>query len=132
VRGGGGGDTFDAATTNSNDALAKMTAGLVALQASSSSAAAAAAAATENNSTTTTEEYNKLQLLFASSRNTSLVHCIDVTVRCTPMNPLLSSLGSGGGEAHYWVNFYNKMIRDGGDVNSNNVITRSTSTVFYD
>jgi hypothetical protein len=100
---GGGHTTVRAGVvTNSNDALAKMTAGLVALQASSSSsAAAAAAAATENNSTTTTEEYNKLQLLFASSRNTSLVHCIDVTVRCTPMNPLLSSSGSGGGEAHY-------------------------------
>ncbi|KAL7468331.1 hypothetical protein ACHAXS_008539 [Conticribra weissflogii] len=29
----------------------------------------------------------ELLLLFASSRNTSLVHCIDVTVRCTPQNP---------------------------------------------
>lgn len=29
----------------------------------------------------------ELQLLFASSRNTSLVHVIDVTVRCTPPNP---------------------------------------------
>lgn len=30
----------------------------------------------------------KLQLLFISSRNTSLVHCVDVTVRCTPANSL--------------------------------------------
>ena len=29
----------------------------------------------------------ELQLLFASSRNTALVHVIDVTVRCTPKNP---------------------------------------------
>jgi len=29
----------------------------------------------------------ELLLLFASSRNTPLVHCIDVTVRCTPQNP---------------------------------------------
>lgn len=50
----------------------------------------------------------ELQLLFASSRNTSLVHCVDITVRCTPDNPHLvqnsvsdtaSSVGGDGKNA---------------------------------
>ena len=36
----------------------------------------------------------ELQLLFASSRNTSLVHVVDVTVRCTPKNPHFVEDGS--------------------------------------
>ena len=96
-RGGGDGSSPNTATNNNKDAVAKMTAGLVALQSSPSAAAAS------NNNIATTEEWNKLQLLFASSRNTSLVHCIDVTVRCTPANPLLKGVGGGGGggEAYY-------------------------------
>eukprot|EP00571_Detonula_confervacea_P014445 CAMPEP_0172306174 /NCGR_PEP_ID=MMETSP1058-20130122/7296_1 /TAXON_ID=83371 /ORGANISM="Detonula confervacea, Strain CCMP 353" /LENGTH=1547 /DNA_ID=CAMNT_0013017977 /DNA_START=1 /DNA_END=4644 /DNA_ORIENTATION=- len=39
--------------------------------------------------TTADRGNGELLLLFASSRNTSLVHCIDVTVRCTPSNPHL-------------------------------------------
>ena len=42
---------------------------------------------TTNNNNCGTVGNGELQLLFATSRNTSLVHCIDVTVRCTPMNP---------------------------------------------
>ena len=41
-----------------------------------------------------------LQLLFVSSRNTSRVHCVDVTSRCTPSNPRrneASNSAAGGG-----------------------------------
>jgi hypothetical protein len=67
----------------------------------------------------------ELQLLFASSRNTSLVHVIDVTVRCTPKNPHyddgsnqeneLSGLGGSNSSA-----FASKGSMDSNDPNNNN------------
>ena len=39
----------------------------------------------------TNNDNNGLQLLFVSSRHTSHVHCVDVTVQCTPSNPLHST-----------------------------------------
>lgn len=41
------------------------------------------------NNNSNSEGDGELLLLFASSRNTSLVHCIDITLRCTPSNPHL-------------------------------------------
>lgn len=48
------------------------------------------------------EGSNALQLVFVSSRNTSLVHCVDVTTRCTPNNPQVKSgQWSGGRDAFH-------------------------------
>ncbi len=72
------------------DGAAAMHAGLMAISSSSSSSSSSG-----NGFMTRGREGeindNGLQLLFVSSRHTSHVHCVDVTVRCTPSNPLYST-----------------------------------------
>lgn len=41
---------------------------------------------------------NDLQLVFVSSRNTPFVHCVDVTARCTPINPQLTNSRRGSSD----------------------------------
>ena len=70
----------------------------------------------------------ELQLLFASSRNTSLVHVIDVTVRCTPKNPHLmdgsnqenDGVGGGDGVGNNRSAFASKGSVDSNDAAQNN------------
>jgi hypothetical protein len=70
-----------------------MGAGLVALRAAARDATMMRSAGRGGGGMLTTRgdgggDIGTLQLLFASSRNTSHVHCIDVTARCTPINAL--------------------------------------------
>jgi len=73
----------------------------------------------------------ELQLLFASSRNTSLVHVVDVTVRCTPKNPHFVEDGSnqenGGGNGSGSA-FASKGSVDSTNANANNAASSSSST----
>jgi len=102
---GNDGDDYDVATKRGagGDGASAMQAGLVALHnidnINNGKRASSSKGGIGSNAKTIREEGagggegggdGELLLLFASSRNTPLVHCIDVTVRCTPSNPHLS------------------------------------------
>ena len=76
----------------------------------------------------------ELLLIFASSRNTSLVHCIDVTVRCTPSNPHCLAIQhqeqnhEGGGGANTVPTANNSFGIDGTNDGGYNAFASSNQT----
>ena len=86
IRGGGGAIRRGAG----GDGASAMHAGLLALSTSSNGLTATNATGRGGGSERENND-NGLQLLFVSSRHTSHVHCVDVTIRCTPLNPLYST-----------------------------------------
>ena len=78
---------------------------------------------TNTANSNSSEGDGELLLLFASSRNTSLVHCIDVTLRCTPNNPHLSQQQQDTSDTANQI-----MLNDQAVISSNNNAFASSST----
>jgi len=82
---------------------------------------------TNNANNNSSEGDGELMLLFASSRNTSLVHCIDITLRCTPNNPHLL-VSSQQQQQDTSENANQIMLNDQGVLSSNNNAFASSTT----
>jgi len=78
------------------------------------------------NNNSNSEGDGELLLLFASSRNTSLVHCIDITLRCTPSNPHLMVASSQ--QQQDTSDAANQIMQNEGISSNNNAFASSSTT----